>query len=188
LKSGLDRSLVGGKNVEGSVVRRACALLLVFIAVVGAAQVCGARTSAVRNVSLYGSLSSGWGFTADNITSPGPTIVVALNDVVNLTITNVDAPSTYAYHRFLLSYENSSTPQAGDPLSDLIDPGQTVILTFTANVSGTFTYYCTHHPTPMYGTFIVTVVVPEFQPVVFFAVLVLCTVAVGLVYKKRYRF
>jgi len=168
--------------------RRIIATILVLSMIgVVAAQVRGARADSVRNFTLYGSYTSGWGFSADNITSPGPTISVTLNDVVNLTITNVDPANSYAAHRFLLSYENSSIPQSGDALSPQISPEQTIVFTFTANVSGTFTYYCTHHPTPMYGTFIVTPAIPEFQPLILLAILTVCSMTTALVYRRRRR-
>jgi FtsP/CotA-like multicopper oxidase with cupredoxin domain len=122
----------------------------------------GSTRAAVQDMHLYGSYVNGWGLTASSITSPGPTITVSLNDVVNLTLTNVDTGLYAPQHQFLLSYENSSTQQAGDAVSPVIDPGQTVVFSFTANVSGTFTYYCVFHYTTMFGTFIVTPAVPEY--------------------------
>jgi FtsP/CotA-like multicopper oxidase with cupredoxin domain len=145
-----------------------------------------AEAETVRNFTLYGDYTAGWGFSADNITSPGPTITVDLNDVVNLTLVNLNTES-WAAHRFLLSYENSSTPQSGDALSPQIGPGETIIFTFTANVSGTFTYYCTHHTSPMYGTFIVIPPIPEFQPLILLAVLTACTLTVVLVCRRTRR-
>lgn len=118
--------------------------------------------AAIQEFHLYGSYLTGWGFSSTNMTSPGPTITVTVDDVVNLTLTNEDTGIYAPSHQFLLSYHNNSTPQAGDPLSPTFDQGQTIIYTFTANVTGTFTYYCKFHPSPMYGTFEITPVVPEF--------------------------
>jgi len=128
-----------------------------LIAIVGSAR------AAVQNLHLYGSYVNGWGFTASSMTTPGPTITIGLNDVVNLTLTNVDAGAYAPQHQFLLSYENSSTVQAGDVVSPVINPGETLVFTFTANVSGTFTYYCVFHYTVMYGNFVVTSAVPEYS-------------------------
>lgn len=43
-----------------------------------------------RNFSLYGSATSGWGFTNTTMISPGPTISVDQGDLVNLTLTSQD--------------------------------------------------------------------------------------------------
>ncbi|HVO85855.1 MAG TPA: hypothetical protein VMT06_01900, partial [Candidatus Eisenbacteria bacterium] len=155
-------------------------ILILCVVMYGAGQVLNAQAATVRNFTLYGSYASGWGFSASNITVPGPEIVVDLNDVVNLTLINVDTGYYAAPHRFLLSYENSSTQQSGDVVSSDIGSGQTVILTFTANVSGTFTYYCVFHPSLMHGIFIVTPAVPEFQPLIMLSILAVCTMTAAL--------
>jgi FtsP/CotA-like multicopper oxidase with cupredoxin domain len=129
---------------------------LFLIATVGSAK------ATLQNLHLYGSYVNGWGFTASSMTTPGPTITVSLNDVVNLTLTSVDTGVYAPQHQFLLSYENSSMVQSEDAVSPVINPGQTIVFTFTANMSGTFTYYCVFHYTVMYGTFIVTPAVPEY--------------------------
>ena len=121
--------------------------------------------AAVQDFHLYGSYASGWGFSPSSMASPGPTITVNEGDVVNLTLTNED--SVYASpHQFLLSYHNSSTPQSDDAESPQVAPRETIIFSFTANVSGTFTYYCVIHPSMMYGTFIVTSAIPEFPSLI----------------------
>ncbi len=179
-------SRYGKRRDQEMNVKRIIARILILCAVMcGAGQVLKAQAATVRNFTLYGSYVSGWGFSASNITSPGPVIVVDLNDVVNLTLINVDTGYYAASHRFLLSYENSSTQHSGDVVSSDIGPGQTVVLTFTANVSGTFTYYCVFHPSPMYGTFIVTPAVPEFQPLIMLSILAACTMTVALAFRRR---
>jgi FtsP/CotA-like multicopper oxidase with cupredoxin domain len=117
--------------------------------------------AAVQDFHLYGYSTVGWGFSSSSMTSPGPTITVNEGDVVNLTLTNAD--DIYASpHQFLLSYHNGSTLQLGDVESPQFAGGETIVFSFTANVSGTFTYYCVFHPSMMYGTFIVTSAIPEF--------------------------
>ncbi len=152
-------------------------LLVVTFAV--ASEVQGVH-AAVQDFHLYGSYVSGWGFSSSSMTSPGPTITVNEGDVVNLTLTNED--SVYASpHQFLLSYHNSSTLQSGDVESPQFAPGETIIFSFTANVSGTFTYYCVFHPSVMYGTFIVTSAIPEFPSLIVLAgFMVVAVVAVAL--------
>jgi FtsP/CotA-like multicopper oxidase with cupredoxin domain len=134
----------------------------------------------VQEFHLYGSYASGWGFSSTTMNSPGPTITVAIDDVVNLTLTNEDTGIYAPNHQFLLSYHNSSVAQADDLVSPTIGPGQTIVFTFVANVSGTFTYYCMIHPNPMYGTFVITPAVPEFPSLIIlscFMTAILVTVA-----------
>jgi FtsP/CotA-like multicopper oxidase with cupredoxin domain len=143
--------------------------------------------AAVEQIHLYGSYASGWGYSQSSMTSPGPTITVGLNDVVNLTLTNADTGYYAPSHQFLLSYHNSSVPQSGDPLSSYFGPGTTITFSFTANISGAFTYYCTVHPSMMHGTFVVTPVVPEFSSVVALLVFMTAIVAVASIQTIRNR-
>jgi len=152
-----------------------------FVVAVGAQSV----HAAVQEFHLYGSYTSGWGFSSGSLTSPGPTITVNEGDMVNLTLTNMDTGYYAPSHQFLLSYHNSSTPQSDDVVSPVFASGNTIIFSFTANVSGTFTYYCTVHPSPMYGTFVVKSAVPEFPSLIVLLGFMTIVVATVLLYRAK---
>lgn len=141
--------------------------------------------AAVQDFHLYGSYTAGWGFSPDSMTSPGPTITVNEGDVVNLTLTNEDTGLYAASHQFLLSYHNSSTPQSDDVVSPFIPSGQTIVFSFTANVSGTFTYYCTVHPLMMYGTFVVSGAVPEFPSFIVLSAFMTVAAVSAILYRTK---
>ena len=159
--------------------------LAVFLAASAAAtQIQGARAATTRNFTLYGNYLEGWGFTASNITSPGPKIQVEQGDTVNLTLISEDGIT----HRFFVSYTNSSSPISGDPESS--DFSGTTSYEFVAiSTVGTYTYYCAHHPNIMYGTFQVvpTGTIPEFQPLMLLSLLVASTALAALVFRRKRR-
>lgn len=97
-----------------NVKRSLATIIVLFLAAVAATQVFTVRAATTRNFTLYGSYTSGWGFTAANITSPGPTIVVEQGDNVSLTLISNDG----LVHSFFVSYTNASSPGSGDPWSD----------------------------------------------------------------------
>lgn len=158
-------------------------LAVLLAASVAATQIHGASAATTRNITLYGNYLKGWGRTASNITSPGPTIVVEQGDTVNLTLINNDGVAT---HRFFVSYTNSSS----SPSSGTESPDFSSITTFqfvATSTVGTYTYYCYYHPLVMYGTFQVvpTGTIPEFQPLMLLSLLVVSTAVVGLVYRRK---
>jgi heme/copper-type cytochrome/quinol oxidase subunit 2 len=157
------------------------AVLTIFFVAFVTTQVLEAEAAIPRNFTLYGSFQSGWGFTANNITSPGPTIVVEQGDNVSLTLISNDGIT----HLFFVSYTNATNIVAGDPQS----PGfsATVNYSFIAtNTVGTYTYRCYFHPTVMWGYFRVvpTGTIPEFQPL---AMLSLSIVSIGIAALARKR-
>jgi plastocyanin len=159
----------------------ATVLTIFFVAFV-TTQVLKAGAATTRNFTLYGSyVQGGWGLTSNNITSPGPTIVVEQGDTVNLTlISNDQVP-----HHFFVSYTNATTIGTGDPQSP--DFSGTVYYSFNAtNAVGTYTYRCYYHPTMMWGYFRVvpTGTIPEFQPL---AILSLSIVGIGIATLARKR-
>jgi FtsP/CotA-like multicopper oxidase with cupredoxin domain len=158
--------------------------LAVFLAASAAAtQIQGARAATTRNFTLYGNYRDGWGFTASNITSPGPMIRVEQGDTVNLTLINEDGIAT---HRFFVSYTNSSSPSSGDPESSDFSGTTTYQFVATSTV-GTYTYYCAHHPNPMHGIFQVvpTGTIPEFEPLMLLSLLVASTALAALVFRRK---
>jgi len=104
----------------------------------------------VRDISLFGHSSQGWGFTSTGMTMPGPTITVDQDDLVGLTLTGMDG----TVHNFFVDYDGNTNPSVGEPKSP--DFTGTTNYDFTADTAGTFTYYCQYHKLMMYGTFVVT--------------------------------
>ncbi len=101
------------------------------------------------NVELYGLATAGWGANPNNITSPGPTIMVNQWDHIKLTLHSADSLT----HNFFVDYNGDQTPTAGEPTS----PDFTSIIEydFVADTVGTFLYYCHFHGSVMFGTLIV---------------------------------
>jgi glucose/arabinose dehydrogenase len=106
------------------------------------------QLTAVDDIHLFGSSVSGWGLAQNNITRPGPTITVVKGDTVNLTLTGVDG----VVHRFFVDYDGDGNPGAGEPASPNFQTA-TVNYQFTADVAGSYTYYCQFHKSVMFGTF-----------------------------------
>lgn len=103
----------------------------------------------VDSFTLFGSASSGWGFTMTSVSSPGPTISVLQGDIVNLTLTSADGFT----HRFFVDYNGNGIPDPGEPASAPF--AATTGFQFNASAAGTFRYFCSFHPGVMYGTFAV---------------------------------
>ncbi len=103
--------------------------------------------------TLHGSASQGWGFTSTSITSPGPTISVDQFDEVTLRLEGMDSPR----HNFYVDYNGNRAPdRPEEPVSpDFRNSTGPITYPFTANVAGTFTYYCEYHQSTMFGTFVV---------------------------------
>ena len=159
------------------------AVLAVLLVAVVTTQIHNAEAATTRDFTLYGSFTQGWGFTATNISSPGPTIVVEQGDTVNLTLISNDGIIT---HRFFVSYTNTSSPSSGDPQS--ADFSGTANYSFNAsNTVGTYKYYCYFHPNSMWGYFQVlpTGAIPEFQPLIMLSLLVVSTTVAALAYKRK---
>lgn len=159
------------------------ALLTIFLLASATSQICSVKAVSTLSFTLYGAASQGWGSTATNITSPGPTIVVEQGDTVNMTLTSQDGLP----HKFWVIYTNgSSTPQSGDPLSAQFTG--TVNYSFVAiNTVGTYKYECYIHDGSMYGYFKVvpTGTIAEFQPFVMLSLLAAGTLVAALVYKRK---
>ena len=158
------------------------AVLTIFFVAFVTTQVHEAGAATTRNFTLYGSFQGGWGFTSNNITSPGPTIVVEQGDTVNLTLISSD----HVTHHFFVSYTNTTTPGTGDPQSP--DFSGTVNYPFNAtNTIGTYKYFCYFHPTLMWGYFRVvpTGTIPEFQPLAMLSLSIVCIGIAALARKRR---
>jgi uncharacterized cupredoxin-like copper-binding protein len=116
------------------------------------------------NIELYeGEISStlyGFGFSPSNLTSPGPRLAFKVNDVVNVTVTNVGQfPHDWA---IVSNNQSSSAPvlfraqiaSSTDPLQH----GQSGSVVFTVAQTGNFYYICQvpgHEDVGMWGNVVV---------------------------------
>lgn len=100
------------------------------------------------SISLIGFINA-W-----NITSvPNPTITVTQGDTVTIQLSSGDG----APHRFFVDVDrNGMTPDCPgvDVCSNVFPPSTTLIFTVSF-APGTYTYYCSVHPTTMLGQFVV---------------------------------
>ena len=100
------------------------------------------------SISLIGFISA-W----NNTSVPNPTITVTQGDTLAIQLSSGDG----AVHRFFVDVDkNGMTPDCpgADVCSNLFPPSTT--LTFTVSFApGTYTYYCSVHPTSMRGQFVV---------------------------------
>jgi FtsP/CotA-like multicopper oxidase with cupredoxin domain len=124
------------------------AIAAILLATAMFMQVYYTEAATTRYFTLYGSASSGWGFTDTSISRPGPTITVEQGDTVNLTLISQDSLP----HQFFVSYTNASSPGSGDPESALFN-SKTSFQFVATNTTGTYTYRCAVHPGVMYGYF-----------------------------------
>jgi len=138
---GFTIAVVGGWFVKRAIIGLLVAGMLVGVLVLSFVVTQGAGVS----ISLFGSFTGGWGFTRNSETIPGPTISVNQNDFVTLSLTGTDGIS----HQFLLDYNANGLADPGEPVSSVFS-SMTQIM-FTASVAGSFRYFCTIHPSAMYG-------------------------------------
>lgn len=126
------------------------ALAVLFLLPSTMVQPVHASTVTIHLVAHY---VSGWNGT----TNPNPTITVQQGDSVTIVWSNGDTGGVP--HQFLLDIDKDGagdvtdcSPTA-DPCTSMSTTGGSV--TFTASTAGSFTYYCTVHPTSMVGSFVV---------------------------------
>ncbi len=100
-------------------------------------------------INLYGKTLAGWSTSPGTETNPGPTFTVNLGDDIRMTLTSEDPP-IYGGHAFWIDYNNNGIIDLG---SEPSSPEFTapIMFAFTANVAGTFTYYCSIHSGPPYS-------------------------------------
>lgn len=157
------------------------ALTFILLAV-AAMSVYTARAATVRNFTLYGNLSTGWGFTSGSESSPGPTMVVEQGDTVNLTLISDDGFE----HDFFVSYANATAPNSTDPQSGPFTG--TLNYSFVAtDTIGTYTYRCAIHYSVMWGYFqvVATGTIPEFASITMVSLLIAATAIVAFAYKRK---
>jgi len=92
---------------------------------------------------------SAWNFS----TNANPTITVKQGDMVTVSLVSSDGNP----HQFLLDMDKdgstTATCQTIDPCSVQFPPNTS--LGFTAGTPGSYTYFCTVHPTMMFATFVI---------------------------------
>jgi plastocyanin len=106
------------------------------------------EAASTRSISLIGFFNA-W----NNTGVANPTISVTQGDTITIQLSSGDG----AVHRFFVDVDkNGITPDCpgADVCSNVFPPSTT--LTFTVNFApGTYTYYCSVHPTTMLGQFVV---------------------------------
>jgi uncharacterized cupredoxin-like copper-binding protein len=127
------------------------------------------------DITLYaGPVSSGaadtygFGYTADNITSPGPTLTLHDGDTVTVTLHNVDKTLS---HSFAVTTGKSDSAtvlfNSETNLGTFVAPGATATVTFTVTDNvGSYYYMCEvpgHVDLGMWGQCNIEAAVPEFS-------------------------
>jgi plastocyanin len=139
-----------------------------------------AKAAITVNITLYGSAINGWGSSAANITSPGPTIAIDQYDYLNLTLYSQDGLP----HQFYVDYNNNGHIDTGEPASTTFSSN--TVFGFNATISGTFTYRCSIHPNIMYGTLIVQPAGPEFSPSLILPLFIVATIVAAVAYGTKH--
>jgi hypothetical protein len=106
--------------------------------------------AATRSIALVGNYYYGWN-------SSNPPITVYQGDSVSIALSSGDGNQ----HQFVVDVDKDGkiVPTCPpDKCSNVIPPSMTY--SFTADFTGSYTYYCTYHPNSMFGSF--TVRGPDF--------------------------
>ena len=111
------------------------------------------------------SLLFGFGNTATNITSPGPTLYLQEGTTYTMTIYNVGT-NPHAWEIVpTKAVSNSPMFGAGIDITNLLPAGNSASVSFTVNQTGNFYYVCTqpgHIGYGMWGNVVISSTVPEF--------------------------
>jgi len=130
---------------------RAVALSALVLAIVFLPAVPPAAEAATVAYTLHGD-TSGWGFTAPGITSPGPTLTAAVGDTVDLTLFAADGIG----HTWGLDYDGDGGLSVPEPESGVFtSPSVGFPFSFVPNQAGTFDYWCGVHFGAMRGPFVI---------------------------------
>jgi hypothetical protein len=149
----------------------------------------GPLTTAATSTTLYG-----FGNTADNITSPGPTLDLQDGVTYTMTVYNIDPSMAHSWE-IVPTKEVSNSPLfgAGIEIINFIPAGSSASVTFTVNQTGNFYYVCTrpgHIGLGMWGDVVVSSAVPELtSPITIVLItLALTAVSAALVHQRSKRF
>lgn len=107
------------------------------------------RVQATSVMILLNGFSDGWNFS----TNKNPIITVKQGDMVTVSLVSSDNNP----HQFLLDMDKDGSTTATcfniDPCSVQFPPNTSV--GFTAGLPGSYTYFCTIHPSSMFATFVI---------------------------------
>ncbi len=129
-----------------------------------------------QNITLYGSATQGWGLTQQSITSPGPQITFQQGQLVNLTLISVDGLP----HIFYVDYNGNKIADTNEPKSPQFTG--TINYQFTPDRNGQFIYYCSIHPTVMFGN---VSSVPELTAIAAVLILIIASATIAIINKKK---
>jgi len=150
------------KNIAGTLV---CSILLIGLTLYLAPSILPSPLpvkASSRTISLVGTTNGAYYYW----NSSNPTITVTQGDTLAIDVSS----SNSVAHRLLIDLDNdgyTDTTDCGsvDVCSNTVPPSY-MIPPFTINSGpGTYTYYCTIHPTSMFGSFVIlspTSSVPDF--------------------------
>jgi len=149
-------------------------LALTLIVVIGLLSASAATVKAQTGtaLTLYAGEKStsayGFGSSASDLASPGPTLNLVEGTTYTMTVYNVGKMD----HSWEISTSKATTTsplfEAGIGISTYITPGGNGTVTFTPNQTGNFYYVCTfpgHIALGMWGNVKVTSTVPEYPSV-----------------------
>ncbi len=121
----------------------------------------GPLSTGATSTSMYG-----FGNTADNITSPGPTLNLQEGTTYTMTVYNIDPSLAHSWEIVSTkAVSNSPLFGAGIEITNFIPAGSSASVTFTVNQTGNFYYVCTrpgHIDLGMWGNVVVSSAIPEF--------------------------
>ncbi len=145
-----------------------------------------AAEAAAVPYTLYGSAGLtetppvGWSLVSGNETVPGPTLSTVVGDNITLLLISDDNVT----HQFFVDYDNNGFVDDEEPVSNEFLTNTT--LSFVPDLDGNFTYRDAIYPNQMYGTISVEVI-PEYSSLLFLPLLVVGSLLVIVIFKKRHR-
>lgn len=162
--------------------RQLLVLAMVFLIVSVSVVVVTAKAQtpgATVNITLYGGPVTsgtaiyGFGYTADNITSPGPTITLHDGDTVTVTFHNVDPALPHSFA--VTTGKNDTAPVLFNSETNpgtYVQPGTSATVTFTVsdNIGNNY-YICKvpgHVDLGMWGNCVIEAAIPEFPSTLLF--------------------
>ncbi len=99
--------------------------------------------------AFFGNATSGWGFSPETITQPGPHLYGIAGAPCELVLTANDTLN----HQWYLDLNGNDIPDAGEPWSPFFYSTLPLVWTFTPPYAGNFTYRDAIFPASMSGTF-----------------------------------